>query len=26
LVEKKASDLIYGIGGALKVAKVGFTG
>jgi hypothetical protein len=26
LIEKKASDIIYGIGGALKVAKVGFTG
>lgn len=24
-IQKNASDLIYGIGGALKVAKVGFT-
>lgn len=26
LIEKKSSDLIYGTGGALKIAKVGFTG
>jgi hypothetical protein len=26
LIEKKASDLIYSIGGTIKVTKVGFTG